>query len=55
MTIFELGFNINYTKALLRLLRNRNVLAAMPTEAKVAMAQWLVGVSVCMCGGWVDV
>lgn len=40
-TLFELGFNFNHTKAMLRLLRNRGVLAAMPLPRKVAFATWL--------------
>ncbi|GIL70642.1 hypothetical protein Vretimale_3750 [Volvox reticuliferus] len=40
-TFLEVGFNFNYTKALLRLLRNRGALAAMSLSEKVDTAMWL--------------
>ncbi|GIL47068.1 hypothetical protein Vafri_3893 [Volvox africanus] len=40
-TFLEAGFNFNYTKALLRLLRNRGALAAMALSEKVDTAIWL--------------
>ena len=44
-TLWELGFNFNYTKALMRLLRNRRVLAAMPSATKTELALKLLNCS----------
>ncbi len=41
-TLFELGFDFNHTKPLMRLLRNRGVLAAMPVEERLELASWLL-------------
>ena len=41
-TPLELGFNLNHTKPLLRLLRNRGVLAALAPRAKASLAHWLL-------------
>ncbi|KAG2491295.1 hypothetical protein HYH03_010301 [Edaphochlamys debaryana] len=41
-TFDELGFNLNHTKALVRLLRNRGALAAMGADEKAATSAWLV-------------
>ncbi|KXZ47420.1 hypothetical protein GPECTOR_35g858 [Gonium pectorale] len=41
LTLFEYGFNLNYTKPLLRLLRNRGALAALPPAEKASLASWL--------------
>jgi hypothetical protein len=43
ITLLEQGFNFDYTKALLRLLRNRGVLAALPVAEKEQLAAWLTG------------
>ncbi|GAX72857.1 hypothetical protein CEUSTIGMA_g312.t1 [Chlamydomonas eustigma] len=40
-TLFELGFNFNYTKALTRLMRNRGILAGLRQDRKVIVAQYL--------------
>ncbi|KAG2491297.1 hypothetical protein HYH03_010303 [Edaphochlamys debaryana] len=42
LTLDELGFNLNHTKAFIRLLRNRGALAAMGADEKAATAAWLV-------------
>ena len=34
------GFNLNYTKSFIRLLRNRDVLASMPLESKLERASF---------------
>ena len=44
-TLWELGFNFNHTKALMRLLRNRGVLAAMPSAKKTELALKLLNCS----------
>ena len=41
LTFLELGFNLNRTKDLIRLLRDRGVLASLPLEEKVSLARWL--------------
>ncbi|KAG1671864.1 hypothetical protein FOA52_003431 [Chlamydomonas sp. UWO 241] len=41
-TLWELGFNFNYTKALLRLLRNRNYMALMDHDAKLSFVRLLL-------------
>ena len=41
LTFLELGFNLNRTKDLIRLLRDRGVLADLSLEDKVALARWL--------------
>jgi hypothetical protein len=43
LTLLEQGFNFDHTKALLRLLRNRGVLAALPVAEKEQLAAWLAG------------
>ncbi|KAI8473603.1 MAG: hypothetical protein J3K34DRAFT_410592 [Monoraphidium minutum] len=43
LTLVEQGFNFDHTKALLRLLRNRGVLAALPAAEKEQLAAWLAG------------
>ena len=43
LTMLELGFNRNHTKDLLRLLRDRGVLASLATADKIALAAWLTG------------
>lgn len=42
ITLFEIGWNFNYTKSFLRLVRNRGALAALPPAEKMATALWLV-------------
>ncbi|KAG2453730.1 hypothetical protein HYH02_001941 [Chlamydomonas schloesseri] len=42
LTLFEVGFNMNHTKAFLRLCRNRGALAALSPAEKMATALWLV-------------
>ena len=42
LTLFELGFERNHSVPLMRLLRNRGVLAAMPIPDKVNLAIWLL-------------
>jgi len=44
-TLWELGFNFNHTKPLMRLFRNRGVLAAMSTDKKLELAIWLLNCS----------
>ena len=44
-TLWELGFNFNHTKPLMRLLRNRGILVAMPTQKKIELALWLLNCS----------
>lgn len=41
LTFLELGFNLNRTKDLIRLLRDRGVLADLPLDDKIALARWL--------------
>ena len=41
LTFLELGFNLNRTKDLIRLLRDRGVLAGLTCDEKVALARWL--------------
>ncbi len=43
LTLLEQGFNISHTKDLVRLLRNRGVMAAIPLEEKVGGAKILDG------------
>lgn len=43
LTLLEQGFNFDHTKALLRLLRNRGVLTALPVTEKEQLAAWLTG------------
>ncbi len=42
LQMFELGFEWNYAVPLLRLLRNRGVLAAMTLVNKKLLAKWLL-------------
>jgi hypothetical protein len=42
MTLFELGFERNHTVPLVRLLRNRGVLAAMTLQDKTQLGSWLM-------------
>ena len=48
MTLFELGFERNHTVPLMRLLRNRGVLAALSLTDKLQLASWLLH---CRWGG----
>ena len=48
MTLFELGFERNHTVPLMRLLRNRGVLAALSLTDKLQLASWLLH---CWWGG----
>lgn len=41
LTFLELGLNLNRTKDLLRLLRDRGVLAELPPGEKVSLSRWL--------------
>ena len=41
LTFLELGFNLNRTKDLIRLLRDRGVLADLSCDEKVSLAKWL--------------
>ncbi len=41
-TVFELGWQFNHTRPLMRLLRNRGALAAMSPGAKLELSQWLL-------------
>ncbi len=41
-TLFEAGWNFNYTKAFVRLLRNRGALMALPPQEKADIAVWWV-------------
>lgn len=41
MTLLEAGFNWNYQKSFLRLLRNKGALAALPLHRKIELARFL--------------
>ncbi|GAX72858.1 hypothetical protein CEUSTIGMA_g313.t1 [Chlamydomonas eustigma] len=41
-TVFELGFYLNHTKALLRLLRNRGVFSSISSSEKLELSLWLL-------------
>jgi len=43
LTILEAGFNHNYSKSLLRILRNRGVMASLSLPRKLELADFLVG------------
>jgi len=43
LTLLEAGFNYNYSKSLLRILRNRGVLASLSLPQKLELADFLVG------------
>lgn len=43
MTLMEAGWNFNHQKSLLRLLRNRGVLALLPVHRKVELARFFAG------------
>lgn len=43
LTLWEQGFNLNYCKAFMRLLRNKGALAAYPLERKVQLALFFLG------------
>jgi hypothetical protein len=45
LTLFESGWNWDFTKSLLRLLRNRSVLARLTPEQKVDLANYFISVS----------
>lgn len=47
-----MGYNMNYTKPLLRLLRNRGVLSALSTEDKLQLGSWLTGGTRGQLAGW---
>ncbi|KAG7667612.1 hypothetical protein Ndes2437B_g07624 [Nannochloris sp. 'desiccata'] len=43
LTLLEAGFNHNYSKSLMRILRNRGVMASLPLPKKLELADFLVG------------
>jgi hypothetical protein len=43
LTLMEAGFNHNYSKSLIRILRNRGVIASLSLPAKMELADFLVG------------
>lgn len=43
MTLMEGGWNFNYQKPFLRLLRNKGALAALPTHRKIDLARFFTG------------
>ena len=47
-----MGYNMNYTKPLLRLMRNRGVLSALSNEDKLKLGSWLTGGTRGQLAGW---